>query len=79
MKKCLIFTYGCKLQVLIGYVLDCLKGGNVIEEVGLNPNNAGEKGLRLLVVSRQFGILKIIERVHYFNINFCILQEIIIL
>lgn len=38
-------------QVLIGYVLDCLKGGNVIEEVGLNPNNAGEKGLRLLVVS----------------------------
>lgn len=23
----------------------------MIEEVGLNPNNAGEKGLRLLVVS----------------------------
>lgn len=39
------------IRVLIGYVLDCLKGGNVIEEVGLNPNNAGEKGLRLLVVS----------------------------
>lgn len=49
----------CENQVLIGYVLDCLKGGNVIEEVGLNPNNAGEKGLRLLVVSRQFDILKI--------------------
>ena len=30
--------------------MDCLKGGNVIEEVGLNPNNAGEKGLRLLLV-----------------------------
>ncbi|XP_046608925.1 sister chromatid cohesion protein PDS5 homolog B isoform X2 [Neodiprion virginianus] len=38
------------IRVLIGYVLDCLKGGNVIEEVGLNPNNAGEKGLRLLVM-----------------------------
>lgn len=49
----------CGNQVLIGYVLDCLKGGNVIEEVGLNPNNAGEKGLRLLVVSQQFGTLKI--------------------
>lgn len=34
-------------------MLDCLNGGNVIEEVGLNPNNAGEKGLRLLVVSNQ--------------------------
>ena len=32
--------------------MDCLKGGNVIEEVGLNPNNAGEKGLRLLLVSK---------------------------
>lgn len=49
----------CGNQVLIGYVLDCLKGGNVIEEVGLNPNNAGEKGLRLLVVSQQFDTLKI--------------------
>ncbi|KAL7294326.1 hypothetical protein TKK_0012336 [Trichogramma kaykai] len=38
------------IRVLIGYVLDCLKGGNVIEEVGLNPNNAGEKGLRLLLM-----------------------------
>ncbi|XP_014204642.1 sister chromatid cohesion protein PDS5 homolog B-A isoform X2 [Copidosoma floridanum] len=38
------------IKVLIGYVLDCLKGGNVIEEVGLNPNNAGEKGLRLLLM-----------------------------
>lgn len=31
----------------------------MIEEVGLNPNNAGEKGLRLLVVSRRFSILKL--------------------
>ncbi|XP_011506511.1 PREDICTED: sister chromatid cohesion protein PDS5 homolog B-B isoform X1 [Ceratosolen solmsi marchali] len=38
------------IRVLIGYVCDCLKGGNVIEEVGLNPNNAGEKGLRLLLM-----------------------------
>ncbi|XP_046608926.1 sister chromatid cohesion protein PDS5 homolog B-B isoform X3 [Neodiprion virginianus] len=41
------------IRVLIGYVLDCLKGGNVIEEVGLNPNNAGEKGLRLLVIVKE--------------------------
>lgn len=38
------------IRILIRYVQDCLKGGNVIEEVGLNPNNAGEKGLRLLVI-----------------------------
>jgi len=43
----------------------------VIEEVGLNPNNAGEKGLRLLVVSQQFDFLKIIVNV-YININFFI-------
>ena len=44
------------LKILIGYVLDCLNGGNVIEEVGLNPNNAGEKGLRLLLVCYNFFI-----------------------
>lgn len=34
----------------MGYVEDCLKGGNLIEEVGLHPNTAGERGLKLLVV-----------------------------
>ncbi|XP_063982810.1 sister chromatid cohesion protein PDS5 homolog B isoform X1 [Diachasmimorpha longicaudata] len=38
------------IRIFIGYVHDCLKGGNVIEEIGLNPSNAGEKGLRLLVM-----------------------------
>ncbi|KAH0539698.1 sister chromatid cohesion protein PDS5 homolog B isoform X1 [Cotesia glomerata] len=38
------------IRILIGYVEDCLKGGNTIEEIGLNPNNAGEKGLRLLMI-----------------------------
>ncbi|XP_063218306.1 sister chromatid cohesion protein PDS5 homolog B isoform X2 [Bacillus rossius redtenbacheri] len=37
------------LKILIGYVEDCLRGGNLIEEVGLHPNTAGEKGLKLLV------------------------------
>lgn len=54
-----MLMYAILNQVLIGYVLDCLKGGNVIEEVGLNPNNAGEKGLRLLVVS-----YKTLEQIH---------------
>jgi hypothetical protein len=38
-------------QLLVGFIEDCLKGGNLIEEVGLHPNTAGERGLKLLVVS----------------------------
>ncbi|XP_054273999.1 sister chromatid cohesion protein PDS5 homolog B-like isoform X2 [Macrosteles quadrilineatus] len=38
------------IRALIGFVEDCLKGGNLIEEIGLHPNNAGERGLRLLVM-----------------------------
>ncbi|KAK3923322.1 Sister chromatid cohesion protein PDS5-like protein B [Frankliniella fusca] len=38
------------LKILVGYVEDCLKGGNLIEEVGLHPNTAGERGLKLLVM-----------------------------
>lgn len=38
------------LQVLVGYVEDCLKNGNVIEEIGLHPNTAGEQGLKILVM-----------------------------
>jgi sister-chromatid-cohesion protein PDS5 len=41
----------CTYQLLVGYIEDCLKGGNLIEEVGLHPNTAGERGLKLLVVS----------------------------
>ena len=37
-------------QILVSYVEDCLKGGNLIEEVGLHPNTAGERGLKLLVM-----------------------------
>lgn len=42
-------------QVLISYVEDCIKSGNLIEELSLNPVSAGEKGLKLLVVS-EFGV-----------------------
>nr|CAI5853212.1 unnamed protein product [Callosobruchus analis] len=38
------------IRLLIGYVEDCLRGGNTIEEVGLHPATAGERGLRLLVM-----------------------------
>lgn len=38
-------------QILVSYVEDCLQGGNLIEEIGLHPNTAGERGLKLLVVS----------------------------
>lgn len=38
------------LEHLIGYVEDCLKGGNSIEEIGLNPSTAGERGVRLIQV-----------------------------
>ncbi|XP_067006125.2 sister chromatid cohesion protein PDS5 homolog B-A [Anabrus simplex] len=38
------------IKVLVGYVEDCLRGGNIIEEIGLNPNTAGERGLKLLVM-----------------------------
>jgi len=31
-------------------VEDCLRGGNSIEEIGLNPATAGERGLKLLVM-----------------------------
>lgn len=39
------------LKILITYVEDCLRGGNIIDEASLNPSTAGERGLRLLVVS----------------------------
>lgn len=39
------------LEALIGYVEDCLKGGNSIEEIGLNPSTAGERGVRLIQAS----------------------------
>ncbi|XP_049833683.1 sister chromatid cohesion protein PDS5 homolog B-B isoform X1 [Schistocerca gregaria] len=38
------------IKVLVGYIEDCLKGGNMIEEMGLHPNTAGERGLKLLVI-----------------------------
>jgi len=38
------------IRVLVGYVEDCLKGGNLIDEIGLHPNTAGERGLKLLVM-----------------------------
>ncbi|KAK7793042.1 hypothetical protein R5R35_004471 [Gryllus longicercus] len=38
------------IKILVGYIEDCLKGGNLIEEVGLHPNTAGERGLKLLVM-----------------------------
>ncbi|XP_022921243.1 sister chromatid cohesion protein PDS5 homolog B isoform X2 [Onthophagus taurus] len=38
------------IRILIGYVEDCLRGGNTIEEVGLHPATAGDRGLKLLVM-----------------------------
>lgn len=38
------------LKILISYVENCLQGGNIIDEASLNPNTAGERGLRLLVM-----------------------------
>ncbi|KAH1008037.1 sister chromatid cohesion protein PDS5 homolog B-B [Dendroctonus ponderosae] len=38
------------LGILIGYVADCLRGGNSIEEIGLNAATAGDRGLKLLVM-----------------------------
>ncbi|KAF7284502.1 cohesin associated factor B pds5 [Rhynchophorus ferrugineus] len=38
------------LGILIRYVEDCLRGGNSIEEIGLHPATAGDRGLKLLVM-----------------------------
>ncbi|XP_017780712.1 PREDICTED: sister chromatid cohesion protein PDS5 homolog B isoform X2 [Nicrophorus vespilloides] len=38
------------IKLLVGYVDDCLRGGNTIEEVGLHPATAGDRGLKLLVM-----------------------------
>lgn len=38
------------IRLLVGYVDDCLRGGNTIEEVGLHPATAGDRGLKLLVM-----------------------------
>ncbi|KAK6618691.1 hypothetical protein RUM43_013082 [Polyplax serrata] len=51
------------LEHLIGYVEDCLKGGNSIEEIGLNPSTAGERGVRLIQ------ILSFVYPAHYLNLN----------
>lgn len=49
-----VMVDAASIAVLVGYVDDCLRGGNTIDEVGLSPNSAGERGLRLLVVSYSF-------------------------
>ncbi|CAG9762008.1 unnamed protein product [Ceutorhynchus assimilis] len=38
------------LGILIGYVDDCLRGGNSIDDIGLHPATAGDRGLKLLVM-----------------------------
>lgn len=38
------------IQHLIQYVDECVSGKNTIEEIGLNPSTAGERGVRLLQV-----------------------------
>ncbi|CAH0549988.1 unnamed protein product [Brassicogethes aeneus] len=38
------------IKLLVGYVEDCLRGGNTVEEVGLHPATAGDRGLKLLVM-----------------------------
>ncbi|XP_019881586.2 sister chromatid cohesion protein PDS5 homolog B isoform X1 [Aethina tumida] len=38
------------IRLLVGYVDDCLRGGNTIEEVGLHPATAGDRGLKLLIM-----------------------------
>ncbi|XP_065167677.1 sister chromatid cohesion protein PDS5 homolog B-B-like isoform X2 [Atheta coriaria] len=38
------------IKLLVGYVDDCLRGGNTVEEVGLHPATAGDRGLKLLVM-----------------------------
>ncbi|XP_026466131.1 sister chromatid cohesion protein PDS5 homolog B isoform X1 [Ctenocephalides felis] len=45
-----VMVDAASIAVLVGYVDDCLRGGNTIDEVGLSPNSAGERGLRLLVM-----------------------------
>lgn len=38
------------IRVLLGYVEDCLRGGNTVDEIGLHPATAGDRGLKLLVM-----------------------------
>ncbi|XP_059483617.1 sister chromatid cohesion protein PDS5 homolog A-A isoform X4 [Neocloeon triangulifer] len=38
------------IKVLVGYVEQCIKHENLMEELHLNPQNAGERGLNLLKV-----------------------------
>jgi len=38
------------IKSLLGIVAEALKGGNIIQELGLDQDTAGEKGLRLLFV-----------------------------
>jgi sister-chromatid-cohesion protein PDS5 len=38
------------LQVLVGYVEECIKDAPLVKELHLNPANAGERGLNLLKV-----------------------------
>lgn len=39
------------VKILIKMVQECFDGGNIIDEIGLNPATAGDRGLKLLVVS----------------------------
>lgn len=46
--SCLIDSQA--IPILISYVDDCLNHGNLIDELGLHPGTAGERGLKLLVM-----------------------------
>lgn len=49
------------LKILISYVEECMRGSNLIEELGLDPQNAGERGLKMLM------ILAYVFPAHYFH------------
>lgn len=38
------------IEILVGLIEDCMNGGTVIDEVGLPPESAGERGLKLLSI-----------------------------
>ncbi|CAD7088985.1 unnamed protein product [Hermetia illucens] len=38
------------IEILVGLIEECIQGGRVVNEVGLPPESAGERGLKLLSV-----------------------------
>ena len=64
------------VQALVVIVSEALSGGEVVQELGLDPDVAGEKGLRLLFVLRDDTVSYNVVFTYFYNLIFNIIENL---